>query len=181
MKTDGETKARKTGKSKKTNTPETELEVAKRRAMHLLGSRDYSRNELIGKLRENYSEETALNVAELMCGYGYVNDERYAEKLARQYITVRGYGKSRALQMMRQKGLEKETAETALEAFSEDDITGEITGLLRKKYADRLFLSGIEGKKEMQKIVAALARRGYGYNEIKRALLVIQNEMEEDQ
>ena len=158
-----------------------ELDIAKRRAMHLLGGRDYGRNELIEKLKNNYSEKTAVTVADLMCEYGYVNDDRYAEKLARQYITVRKYGKSRAALMMRQKLLDAQTIETALDKYTEDDITGEIAEILRKKYFDRLFLEGIEGKKEMQKVIAALARRGYGYNDIKTALYIIQDEIQNEE
>ena len=158
-----------------------ELDIAKRRAMHLLGGRDYGRNELIEKLKNNYSEKTAVTVADLMCEYGYVNDDRYAEKLARQYITVRKYGKSRATLMMRQKLLDAQTIETALDKYTADDITGEIAEILRKKYSDRLFLGGIEGKKEMQKVIAALARRGYGYNDIKTALYIIQDEFQNEE
>lgn len=158
-----------------------ELDIAKRRAMHLLGGRDYGRNELIEKLKNNYSEKTAVTVADLMCEYGYVDDDRYAEKLARQYITVRKYGKSRAALMMRQKLLDAQTIETALDKYTEDDITGEIAEILRKKYFDRLFLGGIEGKKEMQKVIAALARRGYGYNDIKTALYIIQDEIQNEE
>ena len=158
-----------------------ELDIAKRRAMHLLGGRDYGRNELIEKLKNNYSEKTAVTVADLMCEYGYVDDDRYAEKLAKQYITVRKYGKSRAALMMRQKLLDAQTIETALDKYTEDDITGEIAEILRKKYFDRLFLGGIEGKKEMQKVIAALARRGYGYNDIKTALYIIQDEIQNEE
>jgi regulatory protein len=158
-----------------------ELDIAKRRAMHLLGGRDYGRNELIEKLKNNYSEKTAVTVADLMCEYGYVDDERYAEKLARQYITVRKYGKSRAALMMRQKLLDAQTIEAALDKYTEDDITGEITEILRKKYYDRLFLGGLEGKKEMQKVIAALARRGYGYNDIKKALYIIQDDIQNEE
>ena len=158
-----------------------ELDIAKRRAMHLLGGRDYGRNELIEKLKNNYSEKTAVTVADLMCEYGYVNDDLYAEKLAKQYITVRKYGKSRAALMMRQKLLDAQTIETALDKYTEDDITGEIAEILRKKYFDRLFLGGIEGKKEMQKVIAALARRGYGYNDIKTALYIIQDEIQNEE
>ena len=139
------------------------------------------RNELIEKLKNNYSEKTAVTVADLMCEYGYVNDDRYAEKLAKQYITVRKYGKSRAALMMRQKLLDAQTIETALDKYTEDDITGEIAEILRKKYFDRLFLGGIEGKKEMQKVIAALARRGYGYNDIKTALYIIQDEIQNEE
>lgn len=158
-----------------------ELDIAKRRAMYLLGGRDYGKNELIEKLRANYSEETAAAAAELMCEFGYVDDERYAEKLAKQYITVRRYGKAKAAMMMRQKKLDPQIIEDALAKYSSDDITGEIAEILRKKYYDRLFLSGIEGRKEMQKITAALARRGYSYNEIKAALYIIKDELEENE
>ena len=156
-----------------------ELDIAKRRAMHLLGGRDYGKNELIEKLKNNYSEKTAITVAELMCEYGYVDDSRYAEKLARQYITVRKYGKSRAALMMRQKLLDAQTIEAALDKYSSDDITAEIAEILRKKYADRLFLGGIEGKKEMQKVVAALARRGYSFTDIKAALFILEEELDD--
>lgn len=156
-----------------------ELEIAKRRAMHLLGGRDYGRNELIEKLKNNYSEETAVKVAGLMCEYGYVNDERYAEKLAKQYIKVRRYGKSRAALMMRQKLLDAETVEAALSRYSSEDITAEIAEILRKKYWDKLFLPGLEGKKEMQKVTAALARRGYAYSDIKNALYLVKDEIDE--
>ncbi len=148
--------------------------------MYLLGGRDYGRNELIAKLKNNYSEKTAVTVADLMCEYGYVNDERYAAKLAKHYITVKKYGKSRASMMMRQKGLDKDVIDAALEAYSSDDITSEIAEILRKKYADKLFLSGIEGRKEMQKVIAALARRGYGYEDIKSALYIIKEETENE-
>ena len=82
--------------------------------------------------------------------------------------------------MMRQKGLDSEIIEEALSAYSKEDITEEIAGILRKKYIDRLFLPGLEGKKEMQKIVAALARRGYSYGDIKSALYLLQDELDEE-
>lgn len=159
----------------------SELDTAKKRAMYLLGGKDYSRRELIEKLKKNYSEENAVKAADFMCEYGYVDDSRYAEKLARNYIVGRKYGKSRAALMMRQKGLDPEIIEEALSAYSKEDITEEIAEILRKKYIDRLFLPGLEGKKEMQKIVAALARRGYSYGDIKSALYLLQEEIEEDE
>lgn len=155
-----------------------EFETAKRRAIYLLGGRDYGRNELIAKLKNNYSETTAVKVADLMREYGYIDDGKYAEKLAKQYITVKKYGKSRAAVMMRQKFLDPQTIEEALERYTSDDIVSEIAEILRKKYADRLFLEGIDGKKEMQKVISALARRGYGYNDIKSALYIVKEEAE---
>lgn len=155
-----------------------ELEIAKRRAMHLLAARDYGKNELYKKLLNNYSEKTAAAVTEMMWEYGYIDDERYAKKLAKTYIEIRKYGKSRAALMMREKGLDRDTIESALEEYDSEDITSEIVELLKKKYIDRLFLEGLEGKKEMQKVIAALARRGYSYGDIKTALYALEEELE---
>lgn len=155
-----------------------ELEIAKRRAMHLLAARDYGKNELYKKLLNNYSEKTAAAVTKMMWEYGYIDDERYARKLAKTYIEIRKYGKSRAALMMREKGLDRDTIESALEEYDSEDITSEIVELLKKKYIDRLFLEGLEGKKEMQKVIAALARRGYSYGDIKTALYALEDELE---
>lgn len=155
-----------------------ELEIARRRAMHLLAARDYGKKELYKKLLNNYSEKTSLAVTEMMTEYGYLDDERYAKKLAKTYIEIRKYGKKRAALMMREKGLDRNTIENALEEYDAEAITSEIVVLLKKKYMDRLFLEGPEGKKEMQKVIAALARRGYSYGDIKTALYALKEEIE---
>ena len=154
-----------------------ELEIARRRAMHLLAARDYGKKELYKKLLNNYSEETSLAVTEMMTEYGYIDDERYAKKLAKTYIEIRKYGKKRAALMMREKGLDRDTIENALVEYDAEAITSEIVALLKKKYMDRLFLEGPEGKKEMQKVIAALARRGYSYGDIKTALYALEEEL----
>ena len=155
-----------------------ELEIARRCAMHLLAARDYGKKELYKKLLNNYSEKTSLAVTEMMTEYGYLDDERYAKKLAKTYIEIRKYGKKRAALMMREKGLDRDTIENALEEYDAEAITSEIVVLLKKKYMDRLFLEGPEGKKEMQKVIAALARRGYSYGDIKTALYALEEEIE---
>ena len=154
---------------------EKELETAKKRAMYLLGGKDYSCKELMTKLLKNYSRESCEAAVEQMVEYGYLDDRRYAEKLARQYIEVRKYGKSRAKMMMIQKGLGPSTADEALEQYSSDDIIDEIVTIIEKKYYDCLFIEGLEGKKAVQKVIAALARRGYGYEDIKDALGIVRD------
>ncbi len=158
-----------------------ELETAKKRAMYLLGGKDYSKKELFDKLLKNYSRETCESVIEMMCEYGFLDDERYAKKLARQYIEVRKYGKSRAKMMMLQKGLGSALADEALEQYSADDLINEIVEIIEKKYYDRLFTEGLEGRKEMQKVMAALARRGYGFEDIKSAVALVKEGAEFDE
>ncbi|MBQ8903294.1 MAG: regulatory protein RecX [Oscillospiraceae bacterium] len=159
-----------------------ELETAKKRAMYLLGGRDYSRKELFDKLLKNYSRETCEEAVRQMAEYGYLDDRRYADKLARKYVEVRKYGKSRAKMMMIQKGLGPSIAADALSRYSADDMVEEITAIIEKKYMDKLSVDGAEGMKEMQKVMAALARRGYSYDHIKKAVSLAKEnaEFEED-
>lgn len=158
---------------------EKELETAKKRAMYLLGGKDYSKKELMDKLLKNYSRENCEKAVAQMEEYGYLDDERYAKKLARQYIEVRKYGKSRAKMMMIQKGLGSALADEALEQYTSDDMIDEIVSIIEKKYYDRLFEEGLEGRKEMQKVMAALARRGYGYEDIKNAVAIVRDGAED--
>ncbi len=158
---------------------EKELETAKKRAMYLLGGKDYSKKELMDKLLKNYSRENCEKAVAQMEEYGYLDDERYAKKLARQYIEVRKYGKSRAKMMMIQKGLGSALADEALEQYTSNDMIDEIVSIIEKKYYDRLFEEGLEGRKEMQKVMAALARRGYGYEDIKSAVAIVRDGAED--
>ncbi|MBO5266315.1 MAG: regulatory protein RecX [Ruminiclostridium sp.] len=157
-----------------------EFETAKKRAMYLLGGKDYSKKELRDKLLKNYSPETCEAVIEKMSEYGFLDDERYAKKLARKYILVQKYGKTRAKMMMIQKGLGPSLADEALRQYSTDDLITEIVGIIEKKYYDRLFIEGLEGKKELQKVMASLARRGYGFEEIKKAVSIVKSEADFD-
>ena len=102
------------------NEDETELEYsseysrARKRAMYLLGSRDYSSKALKEKLLNNYSNDTAERVIEDMKNYGFLNDEEYARKLASSLIKGKKYGACRAKSEMRRKGVSDLDAEEAL-------------------------------------------------------------------
>ena len=159
----------------------SELETAKKRAMYLLGARDYSRKELLEKLLKNYSRETCETAVEQMAEYGYLDDRRYAEKLAKKYVEVRRYGKSRAKMMMIQKGLGSALADEALSRYSSQDMVEEISAIIEKKYMDKLSIDGTERMKEMQKVMAALARRGYSYDDIRKAISLVREDAEFDE
>lgn len=158
----------------------TELDIAKRRALYLLGGRDYSRKELYKKLLNNYSEETCEKVLDFVEEYGYLDEERYAKRLARQCIEVKKYGVRRAQYMLLQKGIDRETAEAVLAEYPEETRLEGLVQLIEQKYSDRLFGEGLEGRKELQKVVAALARRGFSYGEVKSAIEIVRENAEED-
>ena len=80
--------------------------------------------------------------------------------------------------MMIQKGLGPSIADEALSRYSADDMVEEIRAVIEKKYMDRLSADGTEGMTEMQKVMAALARRGYGYDDIKKAISLVRENVE---
>ena len=141
------------------------LRKAKNRALYLLGERDMCLAELTQKLTKTYGEEVAEDAAEYVRQLGYINDEKYAGKLAEYLIKRKKFGKRRARQEMLRRGLERELAEEALERIPDEDVSGELLEIIERKYANKL-----GDYKERQKVIAALARRGFGFDEIKQAI-----------
>lgn len=153
-----------------------EYERARKRAMYLLGSRPYSTAALREKLLNNYSEETADRVIQDMTRYGFLDDGEYARRLASSIIKGKKYGLHRAKAEMRRKGVPDELIEQALGEYSREELTDSLTQLVRKKYSDRII-----DRAERQKVIAALARRGYGFGEIKTAIAAVLEEIEDEE
>ena len=155
---------------------DAEYERARKRAMYLLGSRPYSTAALREKLLNNYGCETTERVIEDMTRYGFLDDEDYAKRLASSIINGKKYGLRRAKAEMRRKGVPDGLIEQALEEYSAEDMAESLTALVRKKYSDR-----ISDRDERQKVIAALARRGYGFGEIKTAIMAVLEELEDEE
>lgn len=151
------------------------LRKAKRRAMYLLGSREYCYNELYKKLRQSYGEDVARNAANTMVDYGYVNDEEYAPKLADYLIHTKRYGLRKARYEMLHKGLSEELVSNTLAEFSEEEVDEEITELLERKYYAK-----ISDPADRRRTIAALARRGYDYGSVKRCIEALLEEYGEE-
>lgn len=144
---------------------------AKRRAMYILAQRDHSKKELYDKLIKNYPEELSRLVVDLMCEHGLIDEEKYTEKLYRAYIN-KGWGKSKIRFELRRKGLPDSLISQQEQEYDTEDFIDEIIRLVNKKYADKLDFSDY---KSVQRVTAALARRGFGYEDIKLALSRIKN------
>ena len=69
---------------------------------------------------------------------------------------------------MRRKGVSELDAEEALSEYEKEDYSDQLISLIEKKYGDR-----IEDRDDRRRTVAALAKRGYGYSEIKDAILTV--------
>lgn len=150
------------------------MRKAKKRALYLLGSRMYCYNELYKKLLPTYGEEASRAAADAMREYGYIDDEDYAVKLAERLIRGKHYGLSKARWEMQRRGLDRNLVEDVLAEYTEDDIDEEIMHLLETRYIEK-----VSDPDDRRRTAAALARRGYGYDEVKRCIGRLQRELED--
>lgn len=137
-------------------------------ALYRLDYRDFSAEEIYEKLLEIYKNEAlCLEVVKKLARAGIINDERYAEKLARKLVESKKYGYRRAKREMMQKGLAENTVCGALKQYA-DTFEENLAALLRGKYSR--YLTDDTDRKSIEKAKNALVRYGYGYDEINRAV-----------
>ena len=137
---------------------------AKEKALYLLSMRDHSKAELERKLSAEAGKDVAAQTAERLEELGLVNDEDYARRLARDLRLRRHYPLRRAVQEMQSRGVSRDLAQLAAQEVETDD-TQQALELLRKKYYNKLHTDD-----ERRKTTAALARLGFGYEDIRRAM-----------
>lgn len=137
---------------------------AKERVLYLLQSRDRTEQEIRQKLKEGYYPAEAIEYAvSFLKEYGLVDDAHYG----RSYIRTFERKKSRRqLEFeLRGKGLDKETASLLLEE-SRMPEEEKIRQYLKKKGYEK----GAATPRQKGKLAAALARRGFSYEEIYSAM-----------
>lgn len=145
---------------------QAERRKARERAYYLLGYRDHSKQELFEKLKKSAREEIALSIVLMVEEQGLIDDEAYARKLAKSYRIHKKWGDRKCLFEMQHRGIERSIAVEALsEVNDEIDVNEQIVEILDKKYS--LCLDEYNDK---QKVIAALARRGFGYDQIRVAI-----------
>lgn len=145
---------------------------AKRRALYILAERDHSKKELYDKLIKNYPADLCTEVVELMTEFGYMDEEKYGRKIYNHYMN-KGWGKSKIRFEMKRRGLPESLIRTIGENYDCEDFIDKIIQLVLKKYANKLDFSDYSS---VSKVSAALARRGYDYEDIKIALNRIKSE-----
>lgn len=147
---------------------------AMEKAVALLTMRPRTQQEIADALRKNaYPERTIARVMARLDEAGYINDTDFAEQWAVSR-TNKGMGSRRIRMELRCKGVDSDAIDEALSGIDEDDL---LSGALK---AARKAASGkdLADPKDRQKILAALARRGFGYAEARQALDALKEELE---
>ncbi len=147
---------------------------ALRRAYWYLERYDCSKKQMIIKLRRSFPDYAAAFAAQKCAEQGYIDDRRYAARLAENYITVRHMSCREAQAKLFAKGIPGDIAKEAVGGI-ECDPTENITELIEKKYKNRL-----ADKKQRANTVAALARKGFSFGDIKTALANFLPEAEDE-
>lgn len=137
----------------------------------LLSRRDHSVKELKTKLLRTVDENNAQRAIDRMIELGYLDDEKYAEKLLEYLIENKKMSKAHIKQEMFKRGVPNDIISSLLE-YAEIDNVSSICDLIQTKYRNKL---NAENGKE--KVVASLMRKGFSYSDIKSAF----NELENDE
>ena len=149
-------------------------EEARRKALSLLEKRDYGRDELVSKLVEKGAPAPdAEAAADKMVEYGFVNDEKYAGMVVRHYA-AKGYGAARVREELRRRRLPRELWDAALGQMPDNSAVAAaiLAQKLRGRGADR---------DALRRAMSALVRRGFSWDEARRAADSYLAEMELDE
>ena len=147
--------------------------TGKEKSLELLSRKPLSRWELEKKLEQwDAGEEERQAICQRMEELGFLNDRVYAQRVV-SHFSARGFGVKKLRDELYRRGVPRELWEEALEGA--EDPAEAIDAFLAKK------LAGREGdRKELQKVSAALARRGYQWSDISAALRRYGAQVEED-
>jgi regulatory protein len=138
------------------------LALCKNRGLELLSYRPMSAKELRDKLTEKGEEPAAAEAAVTwLCEHSFLDDARYAGMVVRHYAG-KGYGAGRIRQELQRRGVPRELWEEALTELPESDDK------LDRFIASRL--KDPSDRAQVQKVSAALYRRGFSWEEIRAAL-----------
>lgn len=135
----------------------------KEKALELLTRKPQSRKELERKLKEwEATEEEQAAICDRMEELGYLNDASYASLVVRHY-SAKGFGEKKLRDELYRRGVPRDLWDGALEQAS--DPAEAIDAFAAKKLAGKH-----PDRKELEKVSAALARRGYSWSDIRDAL-----------
>lgn len=157
-----------TGKELTDREAEALLDSARRsglkeKALDLLTRKPQSRKELERKLKEwGAGEAESAALCDRMEELGYLNDASYAAQVVR-YYSAKGFGEKKLRDELYRRGIPREMWDDALEQAQ--DPAEAIDAFVSKKLAGKDL-----DRKQLQKVSAALARRGYSWSDINDAL-----------
>lgn len=137
--------------------------IWKEKTLDLLTRKPQSRKELERKLKEwGAGEADSAALCDRMEELGYLNDAAYAAQVVR-YYSAKGFGEKKLRDELYRRGIPRDLWDQALDQA--EDPAEAIDVFVAKKLAGK-----DPDRKELQKVSAALARRGYSWSDINDSL-----------
>lgn len=137
---------------------------AREKALYLLGLRDYGCRELERKLALEVPLPVASAVVERLKDVGLLDDEQYALRAAQSMSRYKQYPRRRIVQELVKRGIARALAEDAANAVEPEDFE-QALALIQKKYYNKMTTP-----QARQRVMAALARQGFSYDAVRRAM-----------
>jgi regulatory protein len=134
-------------------------------ALALLAGRDFGRRELLKRLeRKGYPKPLAAQVVESLAAERLLSDDRFVAQFIRQHAG-RGHGPVRIRLELRQRGIEPEAIDSALNEAGEDWVE------MARSARRRKFGSSPPGdRRERAKQARFLQYRGFSAEQVRAAL-----------
>ena len=145
---------------------------AKSRALWYLSRSDHSEKALRDKLiAAGFDPLACQEACQRMVELDLINDSRYARHLA-EYLSASGSSKREIAYKLSCKGISSDTVKEVLSESEEDEVQ-KIIKLLDAKYKNKL-----SNENDIQKVFAALVRKGFSFSDVKTALKEYSEQIE---
>ena len=151
---------------------ESEYVRAKSRALWYLDRADRTEKTMYEKLvTAGFDRKAAAAVVGRFVEVGLIDDRRFAENFAEKWRNA-NISKREGIRKMLQKGVPYDIAN---EVFSETEVDEEeqVRAVIEKKYARKL-----EQENGVQRVYAALVRKGFSFSAVRNALKKYSEELE---
>jgi regulatory protein len=145
------------------STSESQEEQARNLCLRLLTVRARTRAELLGQLtKRGYPDEVGERVLDRLAGVGLVDDRDFAEQWVRSRRVHAGKGKRALASELRTKGVDDEVIADALAGVDPGAERTRAEQLVADKLRRERLDDDTDDTKVARRLVAMLARRGYG-------------------
>lgn len=136
------------------------------KAISLLAARARTEKEIVDALQKNaYPESIIAKVIARLHEAGYIDDAQFAEQWTASR-TTKGLGSRRIRMELRQKGVDAQQIDLALLSMDDDAVMDSAFKAAQKASRGK----DLSSPADRQKILAALARRGFDFSLAKKAI-----------
>ncbi len=148
---------------------------AKARGLWFLDRSDYSEKTLYQKIvAGGISNAAAARAVARLKELGLLDDERFASRLAEQ-MSEANISKREAYAKLYAKGIPTEIIKSVLEETIFDEAL-QVEAVIQKKYYNKM-----SDKAQIQKVYAALIRKGFSYSAVSEAIRKYTQEIENNE